>query len=425
MGGPPESKSSVNEAADASEVEDAEVVHEAGEPDEAPVEATDDAAPDSTDTSDPNDPEDDAEDGVNDDIETVEDVAPAPEPAAVAAPAQRKGGMFPLILGGVVAAGLGFALARYGVPDGWPTPETDRSLELAAALEEQTARADALEAALDELANRSPDTSAVDALSGRVDQLETSQSETSARASEASDGLSAATGALADLDQRLATLEARPLPEAFDTEALDAELKAFREDLTAAIDTAQAEIAEARAEADQIAESAEQAASEADRQKALVGLTAALETGEPFAGLLEGLVAEGLGPFPPALTDVADEGVATLQELRTEFAPVARAALDVSIRESSGDSAGDRLMSFLRVQTGARSLTPQEGDDPDAVLSRAEAKLGEGDLSAVLGEIETLPAAGQGGMADWVAAVQQRLDATEAVSALVAGETTN
>src|SRR5690606_24882863 len=33
-------------------------------------------------------------------------------------------GFVPLVLGGVVAAGIGFGLARYVVPDGWPLPNT-------------------------------------------------------------------------------------------------------------------------------------------------------------------------------------------------------------------------------------------------------------------------------------------------------------
>ena len=78
----------------------------------------------------------------------------------------------------------------------------------------------------------------------------------------------------------------------------------------------------------------------------------------------------------------------------------------------------DRIGAFLLAQTGARSLEPREGDDPDAVLSRAEAALAAGDLATVMTEIGTLPEAGQAEMSDWIALAEQRLAATNALGAL-------
>jgi len=46
-------------------------------------------------------------------------------------------------------------------------------------------------------------------------------------------------------------------------------------------------------------------------------------------------------------------------------------------------------------------LTPREGDDPDAVLSRAEAALRDGRVDETLALIATLPAEGQAAMMDW------------------------
>ncbi|MEP2717498.1 MAG: hypothetical protein ABJP42_13320, partial [Pseudophaeobacter sp.] len=67
---------------------------------------------------------------------------------------------------------------------------------------------------------------------------------------------------------------------------------------------------------------------------------------------------------------------------------------------------------------GARSVTPQEGDDPDAVLSRAEAALQSGDVTTALSEIEALPEAAQTAFADWQSAAQTRLAALAAVDQL-------
>ncbi|MGB8622217.1 MAG: hypothetical protein WCD16_05310, partial [Paracoccaceae bacterium] len=79
---------------------------------------------------------------------------------------------------------------------------------------------------------------------------------------------------------------------------------------------------------------------------------------------------------------------------------------------------GDRIGAFLRTQFGARSLTPREGNDPDAILSRAEAALNAGELKDALDEIATLPEAGQQAMSGWVAKAQKRADALAAADTL-------
>ena len=80
----------------------------------------------------------------------------------------------------------------------------------------------------------------------------------------------------------------------------------------------------------------------------------------------------------------------------------------------------ERVTSFLRTQTGARSLEPREGNDPDDILSRDEAELTQADLSAALGEIATLPPEAQPAMADWRAVAEKRLAAVKAVADIAA-----
>ena len=77
-----------------------------------------------------------------------------------------------------------------------------------------------------------------------------------------------------------------------------------------------------------------------------------------------------------------------------------------------------RLAAFVRRQTNARSLSPQEGDDADAVLSRAEAALRDGDLGAALAELEALPDAAKPALSDWISAAEERRDAVSAVESL-------
>jgi hypothetical protein len=69
---------------------------------------------------------------------------------------------------------------------------------------------------------------------------------------------------------------------------------------------------------------------------------------------------------------------------------------------------------------GARSLAPKEGDDPDAVLSRVEAAVREGDLATAIETLSLLPESGQAVLADWKSQAQSRLEVTQAADALAA-----
>jgi hypothetical protein len=80
----------------------------------------------------------------------------------------------------------------------------------------------------------------------------------------------------------------------------------------------------------------------------------------------------------------------------------------------------ERFGAFLRSQTGARSTAPRAGDDPDAVLSRAEGALAEGQIAAALTLLEALPEAGRAEVAAWRAAAEARLAAVDAAEALAA-----
>ncbi len=83
-----------------------------------------------------------------------------------------------------------------------------------------------------------------------------------------------------------------------------------------------------------------------------------------------------------------------------------------------GASWTSRIATFLETQTGARSLTPRAGNDPDAILSRAEADLTKGDLAAALKEVMALPDAARPAMAGWLARAHLRQNAADAIAAL-------
>jgi hypothetical protein len=375
------------------------------------------------------------------------EIAPAQEPPpeepraqqAPPAPEPRRSGAsvaMPLIFGGVIAALAGFAAARFVFPDGWPGQGDTQAVlaELQSATEAQIARIADLEAAL---ATLQGDVAAAPDPAEAVASLEESLSgQMTAAASEASERIAALDLQLGQLTARVEELTMRPAPEGLDPASLDAELSRFQSELSAAVEEARSGIVAAQEEAAAIAQraaeeaaaqeaaateeaeatraAADAAAEAAERQAALARILAALDSGEPYAEDLAALGAEA----PPALAAPAADGVPTLAALAESFPEAARAALDASIRAGAGEGAIDRLTAFLRVQTGARSLEPRDGGDPDAVLSRAEAALRAGDLTAALTELSALPEAGQAEMAGWAEAARTRLDALEAARGL-------
>ncbi|CAM5310654.1 hypothetical protein FALB51S_00807 [Frigidibacter albus] len=134
--------------------------------------------------------------------------------------------------------------------------------------------------------------------------------------------------------------------------------------------------------------------------------------------MLADLTAAGL-TVPEPLSALPG-GVPTLGSLQDSFPEAARKALAASLPVTAGTGTWDRVGAFLQAQTGARSLAPREGTDPDAVLSRAEAALTAGDLQGALAELEGLPAEGRAATAAWEAQAAARIAATGAADALAA-----
>lgn len=142
-------------------------------------------------------------------------------------------------------------------------------------------------------------------------------------------------------------------------------------------------------------------------RNSLSRIDVALSAGLPFATALSDLENAGVVDIPTALLD-ASSGVVTMAKLRTDFPEAAHAAIRASILASAGDGVFASIGAFARAQVAGRSLTPQAGVGPDAVLSRAEAALKNDDLATALDEIDALPAVSMpseagGAMGDWVA----------------------
>lgn len=331
-------------------------------------------------------------------VEPVASAAPTPEPERGAVVVKRRSPLWP-VLGGAVAAVIGYGVAQV-VPNGWPLGTTQ---DLTAQLADQAAQVKALQGQVQDLTQR---LQAASSLVDRVGKLEASPAGNADQ--------------IAKLEARVAGLEARPSagdPAAIAALRSDVEmLKAsgagvVSPELQASLD---AKVKETEAKLAEV-EKAAQASSEAALARAAVRqIVAALESGAPYATALGDLK----GSVPAVLKDHAQTGLPTLQALQADFPDAARAALEAALRANMGQSWSERVANFLRAQTGARALSPREGNDPDAVLSRAEAATAKGDLSGALVEIAKLPPEGVAAMADWQARAQVRLDALAAVQAL-------
>lgn len=340
--------------------------------------------------------------------EAAEDIPATAAPVAAEPVVVHKTGFFPMLFGGVAAAAIGFGAALYSPLSDWlgtGNQGNDLRAEIDQKLQSQSVT-------LEELGTR------IQTLSDGLDLsgIEATQSDLSAAVESMSSRLEATETLLTTLETRLTEVEKRPLGEA----ASDAAVAAYERELKAlqdAVVTQRAEIEAMAAGAQEMEANAQEVAQATMRRAALTRIQTALDSGTAFAAALSDLESAGVAA-PEALTRVADSGVASLADLQAQFPDAARAALAVS-RKASGSSDGSGGFSaFLRSQLGARSLEPQEGDDPDAILSRVEAATREGRLNDALAEIEALPETGRAELSDWAGQAARRLEAVAAAQML-------
>ena len=318
-----------------------------------------------------------------------------PEPA----PKERKRSVFfPMLLGGAIAAGLGFAASEYDVLG----TRAQSAAELQSAMEAQQARIAELEARVEEPATLPESLPQVDAL--REDL-------TASR-----EALSALQSQLAEIDSRLTTVEKQPATGG-DNQVAVAAFEREMEALRASVAEQRSEI-ESLLDNAQTAEEATAAAAEAARaQTAMTQMNAAISAGRPFEAPLAELQQAGVEDIPETLRESAAGGVVTLANLQARYPDAAREAL-ATARAAVPEEGEGGFGNFLKRQLGARSVAPREGTDADAVLSRAEAAVRDGRLTDALAEIDTLPAPAQDAMAEWLADARARQAAETAANEL-------
>ena len=324
----------------------------------------------------------------------------------------RKAGFFPMLIGGVLAAGIGYGYAQYD-SNSWPFgPGSDDPFraQTTASLEQQRAQLDDLTA---RLGNTETVVGAFD-----VSELTSAVAKLGSQLSDMQSEMSGLSDQIGRMEGRVVELEKRPMEAALSPEAVAAYQKEM-DDLRADIDSQRTEIQNFAAEAVAAEQNSEVQAKLATSRAALAKLTTALENGEPFEDQIAALQGNSSVTLPPALSGVAVDGVATLGELLADYPDAARAALAAARSEAAPqEGTANHLLSFFRDQVGARSVTPREGADADAVLSRAEAALKSGDVAGSLAEVTTLSETAQAAMGDWIAKAESRVGAQGAAVTL-------
>ena len=340
-------------------------------------------------------------------IEAQKDPILAPQPVL---PKKQRARPVWLLIGGLVAALIGFGLSVL-FPKGWPIADTSA---LEAALKAEVSETQALKVQVARLTETPLSPPSDPEMAHRLAAIESALA-----ASQSQDPSSR----LASLEDRLTAIEALPKDGSAASGAALAALQADVAGLKSG-GLSQDVVRKAAVAIDDKVKAAEDSLAAlqdrtiaAGRVNALHQIAAALDSGAPFSAALSDL---GSADLPKGLADTAKSGVPSLQSLRATFPDAARAALDAALKANMGSSWTERVSAFLRDQSGARALTPRDGTDPDAVLSRAEAALTAGDLAGALAEISALPPEGQAAMAIWQAACTQRLQAQTDLAVLLA-----
>jgi len=157
--------------------------------------------------------------------------------------------------------------------------------------------------------------------------------------------------------------------------------------------------------------------------RALSALTAfgilkeTVQSGNPFVSQLEQLAK--LAPSDERVTAAleqlkpyAEKGIPTLPALQNQFEQLLPNALSPDAKNSGWKQ---NLQSLIRIRKVGEQ---QQGDDNEAILARAEAKLNRRDIAGALKETEALSAPAAEALAPWTTNAQALVAAGNALDAL-------
>ncbi|MEO0394278.1 MAG: mitofilin family membrane protein, partial [Pseudomonadota bacterium] len=164
------------------------------------------------------------------------------------------------------------------------------------------------------------------------------------------------------------------------------------------------------------------------RQVSLVlavgNLASAVRTSSPYASELAavpGLLppGAGAGDVIATLDAYADSGAPTAAQLTQQFAGLtgpALQAIHLNDQQSTLEQALGQLQALITVR---RSPGEVEGDDPPALLARAEHRLRNGDVSGAYGLTERLPEPAQEALNAWREQALARITVDQAIDQLI------
>ena len=229
--------------------------------------------------------------------------------------------------------------------------------------------------------------------------------------------ISASSPEMGDFDSRLQATEAK-LGQVQRQAASDAQAAA------AALSAARDELGQMRQQLDAVGDTGSSSSQDVTQAVALAlaagRLRRAMDSGAPYQDILVNLRAISAGDA--ALSAVLDQlagtaatGTPTRDSLVQTFAGVAReiiAAADIQTAAGWTDRTLQRLRSVASIR---RIGADVQGDEPDARVARAEAKLIGGDFAGAVAQLDGLTGAAAAAAASWLGGARARLDADAAV----------
>tara|TARA_R110002050_G_scaffold82286_4_gene176128 strand:- start:485 stop:1945 length:1461 start_codon:yes stop_codon:yes gene_type:complete len=339
------------------------------------------------------------------------------------------------LIGAVIALGGGYALQMGGLLPA-PNGSGDQVQAVSAKLDSVSTNVETLASQVAESASANGAGIAAE-VSARLDALETGLAQVAA-GGETSDP-----DAMASLNEKIAGLEARlaALGESSGNGATDPALSADISEMRAAQTGLQSAVTELQSQTSaSISELSEKIAGIEQRQSdlasrldepgrqvdlaraiAAAGLKSAIDRGGPFMSELEAFAS--VAPDDPAvseLRDLAARGVPSRSRLIEGFPDAATTA--IAAAEPAEPDAGlvNRLMSSALSVVKVRKVGEIEGDSPEAITARAEARLMDGNLDAALAEWNSLPEASRAAASAYGDALAARARAEKLIAASLA-----
>ena len=153
--------------------------------------------------------------------------------------------------------------------------------------------------------------------------------------------------------------------------------------------------------------------------EALLSMQRAILAGLPFQKALKEYEQAGGDNAPAIIKSLAKTGVATQFDLVQTFPQYARRLLkSEQINEPVKEEGGLDITTFLKKFVKTRSTSPQLGNSSDAILSRAEYAVKNGDIKKALDELDQLPSHLQNEIRDWYMDAKNRLEINTAINHL-------